>query len=926
MALSDMMEHYKQIKKQYNDCIIFYRLGDFYEMFFEDAILVSGLLELTLTSRACGTDEQTKQPMRAPMCGIPYHAADEYIARLVKLGHRVAICEQLTEPTKGKQLVERDVIRIVTAGTLIKPEQIDEKSNNFICSVYFSIVKKSGALNAGESGAKSAEGGNFGGKTNEKVYAACAWADITTGEFFAREVYCADDLYDLLTRVSPSEVISDDQGFLKLKAAPVFAHKVLPSPSRYTDSAYSYQSARRTLSDQFKVRDLSAFDVEEKPEIICASGALVEYLKETQKRAVENVSSINIERSGENMQLDATALKNLEIIKSSRDGREYGTLLWVIDQTKTAMGARALKNAILLPLNDKERINARLDGVESLYKNMVVLSAIREELCGVKDIERIAGNVSNGNVTPKDMETLWHSLAVIPTVKINLSGFSCQALENIRNSLSDESELVELLRRGLKENCPVNYKDGDFIAEGFDENLDRLRNLKQSGDKCLKEIETRERDRTGIKNLKISYNRVFGYYIEVSNSFKDKVPYDYIRKQTLVGGERYITEELKKFEDEILSAQDRALRLELEIFEKFKGLLVKKIETLKTIAKAFASLDVLCSFAYVSKKYDYVRPEIIESDKPLDIVGGRHPVVERIGKERFIANDTLLDCDENNMMVITGPNMAGKSTYMRQVALITIMAHVGCFVPARSARVPLTDRVFTRVGASDNLIFDQSTFMVEMSEVALILRAATKKSLLVLDEVGRGTSTYDGLSIAWAVVEYICKKVRAKTLFATHYHELSELEGVLEGVKNYKITVKEVDGGILFLRKIMRGSANRSFGIEVAALAGVPGEVTARAKVILKRLEKNDLAKNGDALLSCDEAAAYRCEENGTSGENSSRGTASAENTFDNYAFGSADGEKRFSEVEAILKDVCVDDLTPRQAFDLVCELKEKLK
>ena len=922
MALSDMMEHYKQIKKQYDDCIIFYRLGDFYEMFFDDAIKVSALLELTLTSRACGTDEKTKQPMRAPMCGIPFHAADDYISRLVKAGNKVAVCEQLTEPTKGKQLVERDVIKIVTAGTITKPEQIDEKSNNFICSVYFSQNKK--AIERGElksSGSASAAGASVSAAdAKNAVYAACAWADITTGEFFAREVFSDDELYDLLTRVSPSEIISDDGGFLKLKTAPVFTHKVLPAPSRYAESAYSYQAAERTLTQQFNVRDLISFGIEEKPEIICASGALIEYLRETQKRTVENVSSIKIERRGENMQLDATCLKNLEIIKSSRDGKEYGTLLWVLDQTKTAMGARALKNAVLLPLGDIKKINARLDGVESLYKNMVVLSAIREELGAVKDVERIAGNVSNGNVTPKDMETLWHSLAVIPTVKMHLSGFSCKALAAIRESLSDESETVELLRRALKENCPANYKDGDFIAEGFDENLDRLRNMKQSGDKCLREIESRERERTGIKNLKVSYNRVFGYYIEVSNSFKDKVPYDYVRKQTLVGGERYITEELKKFEEEILSAQDRALRLELEIFDKFKKLLSGKIETLKTIAKAFSALDVLCSLAFVSKKYDYVRPEITESDKPLDIVGGRHPVVERIGKERFIANDALLDCDENNMLVITGPNMAGKSTYMRQVALITIMAHIGCFVPARSASVPLTDRVFTRVGASDNLIFDQSTFMVEMSEVALILRAATQKSLLVLDEVGRGTSTYDGLSIAWAVVEYICKKVRAKTLFATHYHELSELEGVLAGVKNYKITVKEVDGGILFLRKIMRGSANRSFGIEVAALAGVPGEVTARAKVILKRLEKNDLAKNGEAMITSGEteAAAYNDEKPNESANNS------ANNAVNSGAGGAAD--KALNEIGRVLKDVNADDLTPRQAFDLICEFKEKLE
>ncbi len=887
MGLSDMMLHYNSIKQKYNDCIVFYRLGDFYEMFNDDAVVASDVLDLTLTGRHCGIDaDGTKQ--RAPMCGVPFHAADDYIAKLVRAGYKVAICEQLSEPSKGKQLVLRDVVRVVTAGTLTEPTQIDEKNNNFICSVYLSPDKKDG------------------------VFGAVSWADITTGEFFARETFSEQEFYDILIRVSPSEIITDEQSEAKIKSAAVFSRKVLASPYKYDGAAFAPAAARRALTEQFKVRDLIALEINEKSAVICASGALVEYLRETQKHALENISSLRLERCGDNMQLDAICLNNLEILKSSRGGKEYGSLLWVLDQTKTAMGARALKSALISPLLSEQKINARLDGVEQLYKNVVVLSAVREELGAVKDIERIAGNVSNGNVTPKDMESLWHSLAVIPAVKMHLSGLDCSAIVAVKNALTDESELVNLLKRALKENCPVSYKEGGFIAPGFDEELDRLNGLKESGKGYLDEMEERERERTGIKSLKIRYNRVFGYYIEVSNTFKDKVPYDYVRKQTLVGAERYITEELKHFEDEILTAAERALRLELQIFDKFKTLLASKIETLKSIAKGFSSLDVLCSFAYVSKKNDYVRPEICESDKPLDIVGGRHPVVEQIGKERFIANDSFLDCSENNMLVITGPNMAGKSTYMRQVALITIMAHAGCFVPARSASIPITDRVFTRVGASDNLIYDQSTFMVEMSEVALILRSATQKSLLILDEVGRGTSTYDGLSIAWSVIEYICKRLHAKTLFATHYHELSELEGVLGGVKNYKITVKETVDGILFLRKITRGSANRSFGIEVAALAGVPQEVTARAKAILKRLEKNDLAqrqKKGENIIG------------EISGEQMQEQTPELGEVEQNFA----ENNSYYSEVEAVLRDINVDDLTPRMAFDLICELKEKL-
>lgn len=890
MILSDMMTHYNSIKNKYPDCIVFYRLGDFYEMFNEDAVVASEVLDLTLTGRHCGTDEDGNK-QRAPMCGVPFHAADDYIARLVRAGHKVAICEQLSEPSKGKQLVLRDVVRVVTAGTLTEPTQIDEKTNNFICSIYLSPEKKGG------------------------VFGAVSWADITTGEFFVREAFSEGELYDVLVRVSPSEIIADEQSEDRLKSAPVFSRKVLPPPSRYDGAAFVPSAARKALTEQFKVRDLTSFGIADKTAVICAAGGLVEYLRETQKHALENVSSVRLELSQDSMQLDAVCLRNLEILKSSRDGKEYGTLLWVLDQTKTAMGARALKSALLMPLQSAQKINERLDGVEQLYKNMVVLSAVREELAAVKDIERISGNVSNGNVTPKDMEALWHSLAVIPSIKMNLSGLDCAAISAIKNALTDESELVNLLKSALKENCPVSYKEGGFIAPGFDENLDRLNEMRESGKEYLEQMEENERERTGIKSLKIRYNKVFGYYIEVSNTFKDRVPYDYVRKQTLVGAERYITEELKHFEDDILNAAERALRIELQIFDKLKSLLQSNIERLKSIAKGFSALDVLCSLAYVSKKNDYVRPEICDSSKPLDIVGGRHPVVEQTGRERFIANDAFLDCSENNMLVITGPNMAGKSTYMRQVALITIMAHVGCFVPARSASIPITDRVFTRVGASDNLIYDQSTFMVEMSEVALILRSATEKSLLVLDEVGRGTSTYDGLSIAWSVIEYICKHLHAKTLFATHYHELSELEGVLDGVKNYKITVKETTDGILFLRKIMRGSANRSFGIEVAALAGVPAEVTSRAKAILKRLEKNDLAqrqKKGEDIIG-ELASADSSKESDLSSDSS------------DCSVSGGDSVLNYSEVEAILRDVCVDDLTPRMAFDLICELKEKL-
>jgi len=854
MALSPMMTHYLSVKEQYKDCIIFYRLGDFYEMFFDDAKLASEALELTLTGRDCGLEE------RAPMCGVPFHAADLYISKLVEKGFKVAICEQLTEPTAGKKLVERDVIRVITSGTLTEDNQLEEKQNNFLLSVH-------------------GEKGKFG----------VSWADITTGDFSASECDGENSLFDLLTRVNPSEIIINDKIFAELKQSPLFAHNVLVKPSQFSDYAYNLSTAQNALKLQFGVSTLSGFDINDHLLAICSAGGLIEYLKQTQKHALANVKSVVYEQAGEFMMLDGTCLKNLEIVQNSRDGKAYGSLLWVLDKTNTAMGARYLRQVLVTPLQEKSRIEYRLDGVEELYKNFVVTTALREALCDVKDIERISGKISNDVINPRDMEILRKSLEIMPEIKFRLSGLTSPVLSSVNANIEDVSEIVTLLKSAIKENPPVSHKEGGFISYGFDEELDRLNGIRENGKKILADMELRERERTGIKNLRISYNRVFGYYIEITNSFKDKVPYDYVRKQTLTGSERYITEELKSFEEEILTSSERAIKKESEIFAKLKEFLTQKIDRLKKIAKAISVLDVLCSFAFVAKKNNYCRPEILQKGDKIDITGGRHPVVEAVGGQ-FVPNDSFLDCDENSMMIITGPNMAGKSTYMRQVALITIMAHCGCFVPAKSAIISITDRVFTRVGASDNLIFDQSTFMVEMSEVALILRSATQNSLIVFDEVGRGTSTYDGLSIAWAVVDYVASRLHAKTLFATHYHELSELEGVLEGVKNYKITVKEINGSIMFLRKIMRGSANKSFGIEVASLAGVPEAVTKNAKSILKKLEKNDLARKG--IDSVYEGEPERAE---------------------------------FSEVESIIKDLDLNNLSPMQAFAVLCDLKEKI-
>ncbi len=857
-GLSPMMRHYLEIKDQYKDCVVFYRLGDFYEMFFEDALEVSRLLDLTLTGRDCGLEE------RAPMCGIPYHAADNYIAKLVALGKKVAICEQLSDPAASKGMVERDVIRVVSSGTLIEDALLDEKKNNYIVCAY-------------------KEGANC----------ALAWTDITTGEFCAAAFGGEKGLGDLLeymVKLSPAEVIVNEEFLLESKDSAAVRGGSLPAFSCYVPWAFGRNRAEKNLCEQLGTKTLEPFGIAEKPEAVSAAGALIEYLRETQKHALKNIDSLRFVNDEKTMMLDSAAIRNLELVKTLADGKRKGSLLWLLDDTKTAMGARLMHSLILNPLQSREDILYRLAGVEELFNATVIRIGIADTLKEIRDIERIAGKISNNNLTPRDCEGLGVSLAVIPNLKFQLSGFTSDVLREVGAGLGDFTALADLLKRAFIPNPPVNVKEGGYIAEGYSKELDELRDMHRNGAQRIADLEAREREETGIKNLKIKYNRVFGYGIEVTNSFKDKVPYHYQRRQTLANAERYVTDELKEIEERIMSSAEKSLATEVALFEQVKGILSENIGRLKRLASSVALLDCLVSFAAVSKERVYCKPVIVGAGGALVVKDGRHPVVEALSKERFVPNDIDLDGKETRTMVITGPNMAGKSTYMRQIALIVLMAHIGCFVPARTAQIPVIDRIFTRVGASDNLILDQSTFMVEMTEVASIIMNATPDSLLILDEVGRGTSTYDGLSIAWSVLEYLTERIRAKTLFATHYHELTELEGKIEGIKNYKVTVKEAAGTVIFLRKIMRGGANKSFGIEVAKLAGIPSAVTSRAKEILKKLEKNDIARTAIETVSAEGECLHE------------------------------------SEAEKILRELDFDNLTPMQAFHILSDLAEKVK
>ncbi len=809
MALSPMMKFYLTLKEKYNDCIVFFRLGDFYEMFFDDAKIASELLDLTLTGRDCGLEE------RAPMCGIPYHAADGYIQKLVSNGLKVAICEQLSAPSASKGLVERDVIRVITPGTVIEDNILDDKRNNYIaCTV-----------------------------ADNKNY-AIAWLDISTGEFcVAQQDYsCFESVEDRLISIAPAEIICNEFLYNESKNLSQLRLSRLPKFQNYYDWAFNFSNASNIILKQFQLLTLEKFELSDKKLAVCACGALLNYLSETQKRALIHLSGIKLIQNNKFMVLDSNTRRNLELCENTRDGGKKASLLWVLDKTRTSMGARNLRRWIENPLRDSKTINLRLASVEELVNNTKIRKNLFEELSNVKDMERLTSKLAYGNPSPRDFVALKYSLAVLPTIKNILQMCKSELLLGLDSHIHTLDNIKELLENSICDDCPVLTKDGGYIKNCFDNQLDQYRNAKNLGKQWLAQLEAKEKESTGIKNLKIGYNKVFGYYIELSKGNIEKAPFYYIRKQTLTTGERYITEELKVIEEKLMGSVEKALELESIIFDDIKNKLIEVIPQLQDIAKAISCCDCLVSLAVVAVNNNYCKPNINENIEQINITDGRHPVVEALNTScDFVANDALLDSSQNRTMIITGPNMAGKSTYMRQVALITLLAHIGSFVSAKSADISLTDRIFTRIGASDDLAYGQSTFMVEMVEVATILQNATYKSLLILDEIGRGTSTFDGMAIARAVMEQVTN-LRCKTLFSTHYHELTDLEGMIDGIKNYKILATEKDKGIIFLHKIMRGGTNKSFGIEVAKLAGIPNKVILRAKEISKMLESNPLS------------------------------------------------------------------------------------
>lgn len=805
-----MMKQYFAVKNKYKGHILFFRLGDFYEMFFDDAIMVSRELELTLTGRDCGLDE------RAPMCGIPYHACEMYIKRLIENGHRVAICEQLTDPKDAKGgIVERDVIRIVTPGTLTESSLLDESKNNYLCGIYAS----------------------------ESSCAVC-FADISTGEVHLFSKSGKDvqtEVINELSRFEPAEILFNERFFDFTQVSEFIKDKLGCSVQMLDSECFDVSLKKDTVLKQFNVPELCEIGLNENtPEAACVCG-LFGYISDTQKASVGRFTEIKRYNDNYFMELDLTARRNLELTETMRSKEKKGSLLWVLDHTETSMGKRLLKAYIEQPLIKPAIIINRLDAVEQLCKKSVIREELAEELSGVYDIERLMTRVMYKTATPRDLKALSMTALRLPTVKMLMDNFSCKLMTELNKNIHDLSEISGLIENAVNDEPPVNAKEGGVIKDGFNEELDRLRKIINSGKGIIEEIEQREKERTGIKNLKLGYNRVFGYYIEVTKSYYDKIPPEYVRKQTLANCERFITDELKKTENEILGANDKVLSLEYDIFCEVRDFVAAQLVKVQETASAIAQLDVLCSFAYTALKNEYTKPDIA-IDGVIDIKDGRHPVVElMLTDEVYVPNDTYLDLGGNRMSIITGPNMSGKSTYMRQTALIALMAQIGSFVPARYAKITIVDKIFTRVGASDDLTAGQSTFMVEMSEVADILKNATKQSLVILDEVGRGTSTYDGISIATAVAEYIAgsRSLGCKTLFATHYHELIKLEDELDGVKNYSVAVKKRGEDIKFLRKIVRGGVDDSYGIDVAKLAGLPNKVLNRAKQLLAEMEKD---------------------------------------------------------------------------------------
>lgn len=806
---SPMMQHYLKTKEEYKDCILFYRLGDFYEMFFDDALVVSKELELTLTGKDCGQAE------RAPMCGIPFHAAETYLNRLVANGHKVAICEQVEDPKQAKGIVKREVIRIVTPGTNLNTQALDETKNNYLMSIVY---------------------------LGEKI--GVSIADFSTGDYFVTELSSGSELIDEINKFVPSEIITNEYFSMSGIDLTAVNDKLGITMSTLDSWYFDEDTCIKKLLTHFKVGVLDGLGLKDYTSGTIAAGALLLYLYEMQKGSVDHITSIVPYTTGKYMLIDSSSRRNLELVETMREKQKKGSLLWVLDKTKTAMGARALRSMIEQPLINKEDILKRQAGIEECNNRAIDREEIREYLNPVYDLERIMTKISCKSANPRDLIAFRNSLEMLPHIKKLIGTMESDLFAECFANLDDLADIYSLISSAIVEEPPITIREAGIIKEGFSKEADELRRAKTEGKEWLAQLEAREKEATGIKNLKVKYNKVFGYYLEVTNSFKDLVPADWVRKQTLTNAERYTTDELKKLEDVILGAEDKLCSLEYDLFNEVRDSIAAEVRRIKSTARAIAEIDVYTALSVVAQQYNYVKPAINEKGI-IDIKNGRHPVVEKmIRNDMFVANNTYLDNAKNRISIITGPNMAGKSTYMRQTALIVLMAQIGSFVPAQEANIGIVDRIFTRVGASDDLASGQSTFMVEMTEVANILRNATPKSLLILDEIGRGTSTFDGLSIAWAVVEYIAntKLLGAKTLFATHYHELTELEGTLDGVNNYCIAVKENGDDIVFLRKIIKGGADKSYGIQVAKLAGVPDTVIERAKELVTDLSDADIS------------------------------------------------------------------------------------
>ncbi|EEG75849.1 DNA mismatch repair protein MutS [[Clostridium] hylemonae DSM 15053] len=872
-----MMQQYVDTKKEYPDCILFYRLGDFYEMFFEDALTASRELEITLTGKNCGLEE------RAPMCGIPYHAVDGYLNRLVSKGYKVAICEQMEDPAAAKGLVRREVVRIVTPGTNLDTQALDETKNNYImCVVY--IADRYGL----------------------------SVADVTTGDYFVTELETSEKLFDEIYKFMPSELICNEAFYMSGMDMDLLKERL--GIAIYALDAWYFDDAlcQRTLKEHFKVSSMESLGLGDYDCGVIGAGALLTYLTETQKTDLTHLSKLTGYAAGKYMMLDSSTRRNLELCETLREKQKRGSLLWVLDKTKTAMGARTLRKYIEQPLIDKEEIERRLDAVEEFKEGAIAREEIREYLSPVYDLERLVCKITYKSANPRDLTAFKSSLAMLPHIRCILGDMKSPLLRGLFDSLDTLEDLCSLITDAILEEPPIAMKEGGIIREGYNEEVDRLRAAKSDGKEWLAKLEEQEREKTGIKNLRIRFNKVFGYYLEVTNSFKNLVPDYYTRKQTLANAERYIIPELKELEDTILGAEDKLYALEYELYCQVRDAIAAEIVRIQTTAKAVAQIDVFTSLALVAERNNYVRPKINERGI-IDIKDGRHPVVEKmIPNDMFIANDTFLNDRKNRISVITGPNMAGKSTYMRQTALIVLMSQIGSFVPASSADVGLVDRIFTRVGASDDLASGQSTFMVEMTEVANILRNATGRSLLILDEIGRGTSTFDGLSIAWAVIEHISNSrlLGAKTLFATHYHELTELEGKIDNVNNYCIAVKEKGDDIVFLRKIVKGGADKSYGIQVAKLAGVPDTVIERAKEIVEELSHADItARVKDIAVNGHEAKIKT--------KKYDEVDLAQMSLFDTV---------KDDDVIAEIKNLDVSNLTPIDALNTLYQLQNKLK